>query len=71
VFRKNLDKEIKKSKQEEENFAICTKCREPLYALSTNDNKCPHCGGELENLNGFYDRHPELKEENKKETKEK
>lgn len=70
VFRKKLDTNIKKSKQKEETFVICFQCRKPLYAASTNDDKCPHCGGNLENLDGFYDRHPELKEENKEGMKE-
>ncbi len=44
---------------------ICLQCREPFLFSKVNDFKCPKCGGELENLEGFYDRHPEMKNENK------
>ena len=62
VSRKKLDTSIKRLKKKEESFEICFKCRKPLYAASTNDDKCPYCGGNLEDLDGFYERHPELKE---------
>lgn len=59
----------KKSKELGPEFLICAKCLKPLYKQTVIDNKCPECEGELENLEGFYDRHPELKEENDERSK--
>lgn len=52
----------KKSKEFEPKFLICAKCLKPLHLHAVKNNKCPECEGELENLEGFYDRHPELRE---------
>lgn len=52
----------KKAKDFEENFMICAKCLKPLYKKEALNNKCPECGGKLEDLDGFYDRHPELRD---------
>jgi len=41
----------------------CLNCREPFLGSKVKELKCPKCGGILENLAGFYERHPELKED--------
>ncbi|MDH4230689.1 MAG: hypothetical protein OEW04_01515 [Nitrospirota bacterium] len=46
--------------------AICLNCREPFAGRTLASMICPKCGGTLENLYGFYDRHPELRNEAKK-----
>lgn len=38
---------------------ICVSCREPFPGTDTVESKCPNCGGPLEDLRGFYERHPE------------
>ncbi len=40
---------------------MCVKCLEPLYWKDTNGINCVKCGGLLEDVVGFYDRHPELR----------
>ncbi len=42
---------------------MCIKCREPVYGRSAPDLKCQRCGMNLEPLKGFYERHPELKDD--------
>lgn len=42
-------------------YLICTKCRKVYDSKNIDNNKCPTCYLELENLAGFYERHPELK----------
>jgi membrane-bound ClpP family serine protease len=42
-------------------YVICIECKTPFANNIITEGKCPQCGGELENLEGFYDRHPELK----------
>ncbi len=41
---------------------ICILCKEPSQRKDTQSNQCPNCMGQLESLEGFYDRHPELKD---------
>jgi hypothetical protein len=43
-------------------FLICSSCRHPIEKKRITENQCPSCGADLEELDGFYDRHPELKE---------
>ena len=40
---------------------ICTKCRNAFPGYSVASSKCPQCGGNLEDVDGFYERHPHLK----------
>ena len=51
----------KKAKDFEDKFLICPKCRSPFNWKEVPDGRCPECKGELEDLEGFYERHPELK----------
>jgi hypothetical protein len=42
------------------NFMICPDCGEVFNAKSKEEcNSCEGCGCQLEELDGFYDRHPE------------
>jgi hypothetical protein len=38
---------------------ICLNCRSPFIYDSVKSLKCPKCGGTLENLKGFFERHPD------------
>jgi hypothetical protein len=40
----------------------CTGCGHISSPIEAPGQKCPKCSGVLENLEGFYDRHPELRE---------
>ena len=51
----------KKAKDFEDRFLICPKCKEPFNKKGVFDERCPKCEVELEDLEGFYERHPELK----------
>jgi hypothetical protein len=42
-------------------FFICKQCLRPYARVDITSNSCHECGAILENLVGFYDRHPELK----------
>ncbi len=42
-------------------FLICPKCVKTYYKYDLVDNKCLDCGVEVEELDGFFERHPELK----------
>lgn len=42
-------------------FSICKDCLESYDDREVIDNKCKICGDDLEPLEGFYDRHPDLK----------
>jgi len=41
---------------------ICPKCLTVRTWAEMETSKCNNCGVELEDLRGFYDRHPELKD---------
>ena len=45
----------------ETSTVICLECMEPTILDDTDGMTCRKCGGELEELRGFYDRHPEFK----------
>lgn len=42
-------------------YLKCSKCGKIYNYQGLGDLKCTHCQVELENLKGFFDRHPELK----------
>ncbi len=53
-----------KSKFSKEKFLICHECKKSFYETDAKEkfnNLCPVCNVELEELEGFYQRHPELK----------
>ncbi len=45
------------------NYYMCTKCLEPTTTQETNNLTCVKCKGLLEPLDGFYERHPDLKKD--------
>ena len=59
-FRKKTIEADKKAKDEKK-VLMCPKCIKPFYKKDCDDLKCPDCYGSLEELSGFYERHPELK----------
>jgi hypothetical protein len=61
VFKKKTDG---KTEMLDEKYLMCKKCIKPFSRNDVNDLKCPICDLELEALEGFYDRHPELKDTN-------
>jgi len=52
----------KKSVSSASGYLICSHCRTLIEKKSITENQCPSCGANLEELDGFYERHPELKE---------
>jgi len=60
-FRKKTIAADKKAKDEKK-VLMCTKCIKPFYKKDCEDLKCPACQAPLEELSGFYERHPELKD---------
>lgn len=45
-----------------EDILMCAQCNKPYERKNTQNHMCPKCHVELEPLDGFYDRHPELKD---------
>ena len=39
----------------------CPKCLKIYNKQELKSEKCPHCGADLEQLKGFFERHPDLK----------
>jgi len=50
-----------KKAEKSDKVAICPKCRTPLFVKNTPDMKCSECEVDLEEIDGFYDRHPDFK----------
>ncbi|GAB6096434.1 hypothetical protein JCM14469_26870 [Desulfatiferula olefinivorans] len=42
-------------------YVTCVKCKKTYDSYKIHDLTCTECGGDLEDLKGFYERHPELK----------
>ena len=59
-FRKQAIEAEKKVK-DDNRVLMCPKCLKPIYKKNAPDLKCSSCGNPLEDLEGFYERHPELK----------
>ena len=59
-FRKKTIEAEKKAKDDKK-VLMCSKCIKPFYKKDCQDLICPECQGPLEELSGFYERHPELK----------
>jgi hypothetical protein len=52
----------KKGKLEDDNiYVICKNCKSIFLTDESPKLICPNCNFKLEELEGFYDRHPELK----------
>ena len=60
-FRKKTIEAEKKAKDDKK-VLMCPKCIKPFYKKDCEDLKCPDCQAPLEELSGFYERHPELKD---------
>ena len=60
-FRKKTIEAEKKAK-DDKIVLMCTKCIKPFYEKDCEDLKCPDCQAPLEELSGFYEQHPELKD---------
>ena len=60
-FRKKTIEAEKKAKDEKK-VLMCPKCIKPFYKKDCEDLKCLDCQAQLEELTGFYERHPELKD---------
>ena len=50
-------------KDETPEFVICSNCGEPQLSKELMVGHCHKCTGSVESLEGYYDRHPELKPE--------
>ena len=50
----------KKQTGDEVGYLICPSCLHVVEPSPVKPKSCPKCGGTLEPLKGFYDRHPEL-----------
>lgn len=44
-----------------DSYLICPNCRKPYNKKNITNRRCPDCSTMLEELDGFYERHPELK----------
>lgn len=47
-------------------YAICPNCESSFRECDIKNNTCPKCDIDLEPLSGFYKRHPELKNDKRK-----
>jgi hypothetical protein len=45
--------------QKEPEYMICSNCTETIEKGKDLSAHCTKCGGQLEDLDGFYDRHPD------------
>lgn len=52
---------IKQSKRAKEKFVICPRCMTSFCERDIQGTTCPKCSGTVEDLSGFYDRHPECR----------
>ena len=59
-FRKKTIEAEKKLKDGKK-VLMCPKCIKPFYRKDCQDLTCPECQCQLEELSGFYERHPEFK----------
>jgi len=53
-------KKIMNRRKDPDAYLICAKCQNMVQVHQAPDGKCPKCGADLEILEGFYKRHPEL-----------
>jgi len=60
-FRKKAIEAEKKAKDDKK-VLMCPKCVRPYHKKDCPSSKCPECQTDLEELSGFYERHPELKD---------
>jgi uncharacterized CHY-type Zn-finger protein len=53
--------EAEKKLTDEEKILMCPICIKPYKKKDYQDLKCPDCQAKLEELSGFYERHPDLR----------
>ena len=53
---------IKRNKKNEEGYLKCLKCGDVVNKTTAKSITCQKCAGVLEDLDGFFERHPELKD---------
>ena len=53
--------EAEMRKKDMEKVLMCSGCIKPYQKKELRELKCPECGWPLEDLEGFYERHPNLK----------
>ena len=58
---------LTKTRYDGNDMLICPKCSKALRRKETNNNACPIWNVDLEPLEGFYERHPELNDKNVRE----
>ncbi len=51
----------KGAKYDADKYSMCPACMKPFSNENISNSRCPECGNDVEDLEGFYDRHPELK----------
>ena len=49
----------KKNAKKLEKIVMCPNCRKPVFVKDIPNGKCQKCDIELEDVEGFYERHPE------------
>jgi uncharacterized CHY-type Zn-finger protein len=59
-FRKKAIETEKKAKDEKK-ILMCPMCIKPYNKKDCQNLKCPDCQAPLEDLSGFYERHPDLR----------
>jgi hypothetical protein len=46
-------------------FLKCICCGRSYHSSEVPNSNCPECMGRLENIEGFFERHPEFRDDNK------
>jgi len=54
-------KQLEEIAEDKKAILMCEKCLKPYYKKDVENLLCPKCTHPLENIDGFYNRHPELK----------
>lgn len=52
---------VRRKTNNEARVLICPKCQDTFFDRDVSKNVCPNCNVVLEDVKGFYKRHPELK----------
>ena len=60
-----------KKKDLEGRFVICPQCRELFNNRDVPNRRCPQCNAEVQDVDTFYERNPELRMRNNKANGEK
>lgn len=52
---------FKRNNFQNQKYIMCLTCRQPFYEKETQDGICPKCGNIVEDMEGIFERHPDLK----------